>query len=347
MRPLVLVVPGRLDTRTGGYGYDRHLMAGLVDRGWRVSVRELDATFPRPTVRALAEAAHVLAKIPEGTTVLVDGLALGGMPSEIVHVSARLRVVGVVHHPLAAETGIDPNTAAALAEGERRALAASRLVIVTSEATARALADYDVPRHRVVVVPPGTERFPLARGSGAGPLRLLVVAALIPRKGFDVLWRALASLVELDWTLTVVGSLDRDPATAARARKVLHDEGLEERVSLVGEVSERAVADYYDSADVFVFPTLYEGYGMAVAEALARGLPVVSTPTGGIGELLSDGAGFLVPAGDVDALTSALATVIRDDDVRAALGAGARRVRERLPRWDDAVALAADALERV
>jgi glycosyltransferase involved in cell wall biosynthesis len=347
MRSLVLVVPGRLDTRTGGYGYDRRLIAGLADLGWQASVRELDDSFPRPTARALDEAVRVLADIPAGTTVVVDGLALGGMPSEVEREGARLQVVALVHHPLAAETGIDSVTAAAMALAERRALAASRLVIVTSGTTARALAEYDVPVNRVVVVPPGTDRAPLARGSGGGQLHLLVVAALIPRKGFEVLWRALATLVELDWTLTVVGSLDRDAATVARARKCLRDDGLEGRVFLAGEASDSAVADHYDRADVFVLPTLYEGYGMAVAEALARGLPVVSTPTGGIGELLSDGAGLLVPAGDVEALTEALAQVIRDEGVRSSLAAGARRVRDRLPGWDHAAALAAEALEWV
>jgi glycosyltransferase involved in cell wall biosynthesis len=347
MRSLVLVVPGRLDTRTGGYGYDRRLIAGLADLGWHVSVRELDDSFPRPTARALDEAARVLADIPADTTVVVDGLALGGMPSEVERENARLRVVALVHHPLAAETGIDPVTAAEMASAERRALAASRLVIVTSGATARALADYDVPVHRVVVVPPGTDQAPLARGSGGSQLQLLVVAALIPRKGFDVLWRALEPLAELDWTLTVVGSLDRDAATVARAREVLRDGGLEGRVLLVGEASEVAVAVYYDRADVFVLPTFYEGYGMAVAEALARGLPVISTPTGGIAELLSDGAGLLVPPGDVEALTEALAQVIRDEEIRSSLGAGARRVRDRLPGWDHTATLAAEALARV
>ena len=78
---LVLIVPGRLDTRTGGYEYDRRMIAGLRDRGWLVDVRELDGPFPHPTSAVLEHAARVLAAIPDGTSVLIDGLACGSLPA--------------------------------------------------------------------------------------------------------------------------------------------------------------------------------------------------------------------------------------------------------------------------
>ena len=82
MNDLYLLVPGRLGTLTGGYEYDRRMVGGLRDRGVAVSVRELDDSFPFPTPAALAQAAAVLADIPDGATVLIDGLALGAMPAE-------------------------------------------------------------------------------------------------------------------------------------------------------------------------------------------------------------------------------------------------------------------------
>jgi glycosyltransferase involved in cell wall biosynthesis len=176
---------------------------------------------------------------------------------------------------------------------------------------------------------------------------MLAVAALIPRKGFDVLFRALAEISDLDWQLTVVGSGDRDPATAGRLRDQLRAAGLEARVSFAGEAGEAALASYYDHADLFVLPTLYEGYGMAVAEALARGLPVISTATGSIGDLVGDEAGALVPAGDSGALAAALMRVLTDRSVRQRWAEGARRVRDRLTTWDDAARSMAEALDRV
>src|SRR5713101_2062959 len=143
MRPVVFIVPGPLGTRTGGYEYDRRIVAGLRDRGWPVVVRELDDSFPYATPPALDEAARVLAAIPDafpnGPLVLIDGLALGAMPAQVEREASRLRIVALVHLPLAAEVGLDPETAARFEAGERRALATAALVVVTGKATVAAL----------------------------------------------------------------------------------------------------------------------------------------------------------------------------------------------------------------
>jgi glycosyltransferase involved in cell wall biosynthesis len=375
---LFVVIPGDLETRTGGYGYDRRIIAGLRARGWAVNVLALDDSFPTPTPAAREQAARVLAAIPDGALVLMDGLALGALPGDVEREAGRLTIVALVHHPLAAETGIEPALASVLEISERRALAAARSVVVTSRATAAALADYGVTADRLTVVEPGTDPAPLARGSAGARLRaqarrpapagpkgctpsgdwppapadqtlevsLLCVATLTPRKGHELLVRALAAIAHRNWRLTCAGSLDRDAPTVTRVRELIRAGGLEDRVSLAGDMDAAALAVEYDRADLFVLSTFYEGYGMAVAEALARGLPVVSTATGAIEDLVCDG-GIVVPPGDPAAFTAALACVIADAPLRARLAEGARRVRDRLPTWDTAAASMAQALELV
>jgi glycosyltransferase involved in cell wall biosynthesis len=375
---LYVVIPGDLDTRTGGYGYDRRIIAGLRDHGWTVNVVRLDDSFPRPTPAARGHAAHMLAAIPDGSTVLMDGLALGALPDEVEREASRLTIVALVHHPLAAETGLDPALAAALEISERRALAAVKSVVVTSHATAGHLADYGVGRERLTVVEPGTDPAPLARGSciddepsrrrsldgqarfgearqsaarataaALSPrpfeLALLCVATLTPRKGHALLLSALASIPLRNWRLTCAGSLDRDPATVAQVRGQIRDVGLDDRISLVGDLDQSELAIQYDRADVFVLATLYEGYGMAVAEALARGVPVISTATGAIQDLVGD-AGVVVSPGDLRAFTAALSSVLGDPIRRATLKANACRGRDRLPTWDAAAAAMARTL---
>jgi glycosyltransferase involved in cell wall biosynthesis len=363
MGPLAFLVPGRLETRTGGYIYDRRIIDGLRGIGWPVTVHELDDSFPHPTSSALDHAARVLAATPDEGICVVDGLAFGAMPEEAERESARLRLVALVHHPLAAETGLSPDVAARLETSETHALAHARLVIVTSKATAAALANYGVGPDRIAVVEPGTDRAPVARGSkaslsvghhfsganfsSADDLHLLCVGTLTPRKGHDTLFRALATLRDLRWHLTCVGSLDRDPAMVERLRGELRTHRLEDRVSLVGEADEGAMAAFYDAADLFVLPSEYEGYGMAVAEALARGLPVISTPTGAIAEIVTGGAGVLVPPGDAPALANALARAIGDPGYRAQLSSAAVLVRDRLPSWNVAALRMGAALERL
>lgn len=340
-------VPGRLDTKTGGYIYDRRIIAGLRGRGWTVSVRELDGSFPFPTPAARRDAASALAEIPDAEIVVVDGLAFGVLPVEAAREATRLRLVALVHHPLAAETGYSPDVARALHASEARALEAASLVVVTSRATARALKDYGVDADRIVWVEPGTDRAPIASGSRDRTRQLLSVAALVPRKGHETLVRALAAISARAWRLTCVGSLERDHATVASLRALLDETGLGDRVSLVGEADGPALDAFYDAADIFVLPTQYEGFGMAVAEALARGLPVIATPTGAIPELVGPHAGLLVPPGDVVALAAALERVLGDRGLLDRLAAGARQVRDDLADWDVATDKIADALRRL
>jgi glycosyltransferase involved in cell wall biosynthesis len=352
---LTFIVPGRLETRTGGYEYDRRIVAGLRARGWRIDVQELDSSFPRPTVTALAQAARALAAIPDHATVLIDGLAIGAMPAEVEREAARLRIVALVHLPLAAEIGLDREAAAALEASERRALAAAAHVIVTGRQTIEALAAYGVGLDRMTAVEPGTNRAPLSRGSTGGPLELLCVATLNPGKGHEILIRARAAIRDRSWHLTCAGSLERDPATVEHVRATVAREGLDDRVSLAGEVGPEALEACYDRADVFVLATLHETYGMAVAEALAHGLPVISTSTGAIPDLVADGAaaagvggpaGIVVPPCDQHALADALSRVLGDARAREELAGGARRVRDRLPTWEDASGKMAAALGR-
>jgi glycosyltransferase involved in cell wall biosynthesis len=344
MPSLVLIVPGALETPTGGYVYDRRIVRGLRARGCSITVRQLDASFPYPSEDARAEAVRVLADIPSGSTVLVDGLALGVLPDEAAREADRLRLIALIHHPLARETGIAPEVAAALEESERRALASAARIIVTSRQTADGLRSYGVGAGRVLVVEPGFDRAPLAQGSPEHNRELLCVATLTPRKGHEILLDALAAISELPWRLTCVGSVTRHPETAERLRKRLRASGWTDRVALTGEVEPEAVAAFYDRADVFVFPTLYEGYGMAVAEALARGLPVVGTACGAIPDLVGERAGIIVPPGDLHALAAALRRILSDATLREGLRQGAAAVRERLATWNDAAAAMEAAL---
>jgi len=345
---LVLVVPGRLDTPTGGYVYDRRIVEGLRALGWHVEVCSLDGNFPSPSEGARAAAASALASIPRGITVLVDGLAGGAIPAVMEREATRLRLVSLVHHPLADETGISDEDATAFEASERRTVATSRRVIVTSRTTAARVSTlFGVASDRIAVVEPGVDRGRLSTGSRSATLELLCVATISPRKGYGTLVRALAMIPDRSWHLTIVGSLDRHRPSVDQLRAALDAAGLEQRVTLAGEADAGTISTYYQRSDVFVLATEYEGYGMVVAEALAHGLPVVSTTVGAIPELVGSDAGVLVPVGDVQGLANAIAKVLDSSDFRRRLGDGAVRVRDRLHSWETASKKMADVLTRV
>jgi glycosyltransferase involved in cell wall biosynthesis len=344
---LEFVLPGDPETRTGGYEYDRRMVAGLRTLGWEVRLHLLADRFPSPTRSDLTAAASTFAALPDGARVLVDGLAFGALPEIAALEASRLRLVALVHHPLAAETGLTPGQQQRLWEGERAALATARAVVVTSAETAAALRPYGVSPQRIVVVEPGTDPAPLSRGSsarGGGPVQLLCVGTLTPRKGHDLLLRALAGLRHHDWRLDCAGSATRDLATAAALVERAAALGLLDRVSWRGELGPAAMEAAWDAADLLVSPSRYEGYGMAVAEALAHGLPVVATDVGAVASLVGEEAGLVVPVDDLPALEQALDRLLGDGATRVRLAAGAARARQRLPSWEQACHALAGAL---
>jgi len=344
---LHVVVPGPLEQLTGGYVYDGHMVAGLRELGWSVRVHNLPGRFPDADAAARKSLDATLAELPPGARVVVDGLAMGGLPEPIEAHAARLRIVSLVHHPLAEETGLTGSDRERFARTERRALAACRGVIVSSAYTARGLGTHGVPEERIRVVVPGTEAAPPSIGPGPGRApTLLCVASLTPRKGYDVLVASLALVRDLPWTCVCAGSSDRDPAHAASVHEAVARAGLAERVAFVGEREGPELEALYHGASVFVLASHYEGYGMALAEAIAHGLPVVSTTGGAIPFTVPADAGVLVPPGDVDAFAGALREVLdARSGRRAHLAAAALRHARELPNWRTAAAEFAEAVE--
>jgi glycosyltransferase involved in cell wall biosynthesis len=332
-----LVIPGTLATKTGGYIYDRRIFAELESAGWQTATLSLDSSFPLPTETALREAKAGFDRIPDGQLVVIDGLALGGLTPLLPEIVSRLRPVALIHHPLADETGIDADSAGKLEAAEKAALALVARVIVTSRWTRRRLIDYAVDPSRVAVVSPGIDRGPLVdRAVDRAPestVRLLSVATITERKGHAALIGSLARLKHLDWSLRCAGSLELDRRCAAALELQIEQAALGDRVALLGELTPDAVRDEYAKADLFVLPSYLEGYGMALAEAIAHRLPVVSTTAGAIPDTVPESASRLVPPGDVDALTEALRELIGDPGARLDLTLAACDAADRVSTW--------------
>lgn len=345
VKRLVFAFPGDLKTPTGGFVYDRRIIRGLVALGWQVETMDLGDGFPHPSAQTRESAAARLAALPNDAPIVADGLALGAMPE----VATRLRdshdLVALVHHPLALESGLSPGDAAALRGSEVEALAGARRVIVTSAFTARLIgSDYGVPADKVMVVRPGVDPSPQAHFAAEGPLRLLAVGAVTARKGYDVLLAAMAALRDLPWRLDIAGDLGRDGAAVERLFADIADFDLTGRVSVLGAISAASLEDLYARSDIFVLASRFEGYGMAYAEAIAHGLPVIGTDAGAIPETVGD-AGLLTPADDSLAFAATIRRLIEDGAERRRLARAAWAAAAALPTWEQAAELFSRAVE--
>ncbi|MGE3275470.1 MAG: glycosyltransferase family 4 protein [Vicinamibacterales bacterium] len=349
MGSIWFLVPGSLGVRTGGSIYNRRMARALRALGHEVHVRELDDSFPRPTAEALVGARHVLRAIPDGAMVVVDGLAFSTMPDLAEQEAPRLALVALVHLARRADPADPPGTRAGAEAAEGRALRAARGVIVTGSTTPDSLGPYGLLPEAIQVVAPGADRHELPEPSTAtgGPVRVLCVATVNAGKGHDVLLEALATLPREGWRLTCAGSLSRDVAAAARVQALAQALGIADRVTFAGDLTPSALDAAFREADVFALATRAETYGMAVAEAISYGLPVVATRTGDIPSFVGTDAGLLVPPDEPEAFTTALARLIGDPALRVALAHGARRAAAALPTWPDAAARFWTALTRI
>jgi glycosyltransferase involved in cell wall biosynthesis len=177
-------------------------------------------------------------------------------------------------------------------------------------------------------------------------VRLLATGNLIPRKGYDLLLEVLADLSreppreppwepprEPPWELRIAGRIV-DGAYHRRLQKLARSPGLQGRVAFLGELSSESLAEEYRRAEVFVFPSRYEGYGISLAEAVRAGLPFVAFAAGAVAEVVK-GRGLLVPPGDRASFAGHLRRLIADPSFRRQAAAVSRELAAGLPTWED------------
>lgn len=346
MPDFAFLIPGDLSLPTGGYGYDRAVIRLLPKLGVNAIHVALPGSFPNANPGDLDDCAAIVAGLPADCVLLIDGLAYGAMPTDLIRGFNR-PVVALCHHPLALENGISAERAQALHLSEAAALRLAAHVIVTSPLTGKILqGDFGLEADRITVAEPGTERKPRATGSGNATLDLLAIGSIVPRKGYGVLIDALSTLKKRNWRLRIVGAArELNVVNALQAR--ISAEGLSDRVQLVGAVRERDLDAFYAKADLFVMSSLFEGYGMVLAEAMMRGLAIVTTTGGAASQTVPDGAALKVPPGDADALAAALDSAMGDPGLRHRLAEAAWHAGQRLPLWEDTARIIAGCLEQV
>lgn len=349
---LHFIVPGDPNQNTGGYRYVRKLVEALNQAGTTAEVTGLPGRFPKPDDIATHGMDSLLSQFADDSWVILDGLAMSAMPSILEKHAQRLRLVALIHHPLADEIGLSPSEQDWFFERERKALGIVRDIFTTSAFTASRLADYGVAAGRIQTAEPGVES-PAGNAlqgdielsgkkhnvQAAKAPHILCVAHLSPRKAQDHLVDALAGLKDLEWRCTLAGSGERDPVYASNVRQQIHQSGLVDRIDLVGEVVEHQLASLYREADLFVLPSLYEGYGMVIDEALAARLPVISSDGGALKHTGNRPGVLLYRAGDIEAIQASLRTWLGDsaalEHARELASAESRNIRS----WADTASL--------
>lgn len=338
------IIPGDIDTPTGGYRYDRAIIAEWRREGVDVDLVSLPGSYPDPTDKAQETALAIIAGCAPADIAVIDGLAGGCSPALMHRLAQELPVVALVHHPLGLESGLDEEAGKRLLALEAEGLAAARLIITTSPATRAAVHQiFQRPLGEIHAILPGVERRAgsareeTRRFRTRRPLRILSVGSISERKGHDLMIAALGAVHARDpllsWHLDLLGAPEFNPPLFERLKAMAKEHGIAGQITFHGAVDEKALERFYDDADVFALASRFEGYGMVYAEAIVRGLPVIATRAGAIPDTVPEVAGLLVPPDDVPALAEALFAMFSDDALRQSKQAGAIASAPDFPGW--------------
>ena len=350
-----LIIYGSLDTVSGGYLYDRKLVEYCRSRGDQVFV------FSQP-YRNYAE--HLSYNF---SSALVKRLRQSRLDfllqDELNHPSLfwfnrALRpafpLVSIVHHLRSSEAR--PAWQNVLYRQVETLYLRSVSGYIFNSQTTKSTVEPLAPGKRpsIVAVPAGdhlegtlTPDRIEPRAFREGPLRILFVGNLIPRKGLHVLLDALARLDPARWRLTVTGATDVDPAYTASIQAQIARQQLDRNVMLIGPQTGPTLLDQYTNHQVLAVPSSYEGYGIVYLEAMAFGLPAIATTAGAAGEVIADNVnGFLVPPGDAVALAGSIQTLITDRQLLLRMSLNARARFDQQPTWEQSMQAARKFLQR-
>lgn len=348
----VFAYPGDLQILTGGYIYDSRIASELTALGWDIDLLSLGSGFPFPDQETINKAGQLLCQIQPGKAIVIDGLALGAMPACVAQASLNHPIIALIHHPLAYESGLTVDQQTKFQESETLALSYADHVIANSPLTSQTLIElFGVERKKISTAIPGTNRVTLplrqvkTQFTNQDPFKWLSVGSIIPRKGFGILIESLATLKDLPWSLSIVGDTTRDPsAYADLLRTIVHFE-LQDRIQIHGVIDHAQLDSLYRKSDGFVLASLFEGYGMAYAEALSYALPIVGTSGGATAQTVPNSAGILTPPGDVSSLTAAMKLLMSDRKRHEQFSLGAQEAAKKLPTWPESAKVFADVIQ--
>jgi len=352
------VIYGRLDTISGGYLYDRKLVEHLQQCGdevtiislpWRGYGRHLGDNFSGDLFRQLTQ--------PGLDILLQDELNHPSLAwiNRRVKTAVNRPIISIVHHLRSSERhpgGLMPFYRLV----ERGYLRSVDGFIFNSQTTAAAVNQLHPHTRPTQIAHPAGDRLQPTiteveierRAQAGGPLRLLFVGNLIPRKGLHTLLTAATKLPPQSWRLDVVGETAVDPAYYQSIQRQIAAADLQPRVKFWGALDNEALAARYRRSQLLVVPSSYEGFGIVYLEGMGFGLPAIGSTGGAAHEIIASGEnGYLVDPDNAAHLAALLANLHHNRTHLAALGRAARQRYLAHPTWDQTGATIRAFLKRI
>lgn len=346
-RPLVIAIVPYAGPVTGGAQADLHIVEQLRRLGWEVELVPLllgpkneSSWFPWRNMTFGFSTMWRYRHVAAGTIFLEDQALSGvlGVFNEFAHRRLRARVVVITYH-LRFNLWRHPIRRFVRRLIEGTVVRRADLIVVSSQNTRREVEALGIDNRRIKVIalgsrPSAPKHTSPVSSSEDRVVRLLTVGTVEPRKGLEYLLRALGLLPDCSWHLDLVGSFDQEHhVLLEELARSLH---ISDRVRFHGRVADSVLEEFLVRAHVYVSPSLGEGFGLAVLDAMDRGLPVVATEAGALPELIeNEKTGLLVPPRNPSALAAALRRTIVDRELRRRLGQAAENAVRNRYSWEE------------
>ena len=337
---VLFVIPGDINRSTGGSIYDKKLANYLTEHGCHVEIASVpDLPYFASLIAGFVISTLLLLRLIRGkhNIVIEDGWV---QPAALLF-NLGCRVIGstqlviIVHQPR--WQGIKPPFTPVARMVEKISLKSAQLIVSVS-CFIKNEVEQLVANNSTIIAPPGSEAFSRASSERVAHdgdcLRLLFVGNCNRLKGLEYLIRALSTLGDIALELDIVGDTTFDPRYYDQMQRLAKQLNVDDRVTFHGVVSHERLGQFYSNADIFIFPSLYEGYGIVLGEAMHAGLPIVTTRVGPIDEIVREGENALiVPVADSMALAVAIRTLATDTETRRRFGERSSDFAQELPTW--------------
>ncbi len=327
---------GLRDHSTGGYAFNFRMAEALEKAGHTMSIIHFNTLPARLQGSRIGGSLHVLKEVlKERPDLLIVSKSYSFMgPLRLLLPLLGIPVLYMVHHLEWHDREDDVS-------GLRRALVrwfvtGGDMVWVNSGCTASDVASLGIPSERISVIPPGYQAFSVPPYHERElPVKIITVGTLCPRKDQLTLIKSCAGLGELDFQLHILGDESTDPEYSRRVRRLVDSADLSSRVFFHGHLPLNDLQKFYGECHILANLSRWEGYGMAVVDALQSGLPVVAADAGAVPELIEHGVqGYLIPPGDVAACTEYLRDLISSGTLRLELSINAGKRAAELFTWE-------------
>lgn len=329
--------------KTGGLKYNYEIYKHILDSGFNITLYSWE-NIPEFIIYRLSDPLFYLEHLlfTPNPTILIQDSAPGNsyiLHTVIFRLLTNIKIVTIFHHSMRFEKR--PTFFKILGWFiEPLFLKLSHIVITNSEYTKNQAVEMGVDKNKIFVIHPAIN-LPLKKFNERKKLNqppvLFFLGYVSHRKGLIFLLEALNMIRDRDWRLIVAGDTSQDPEYVERCYDFIKKYGLEEKIEFTGMIAREKINEHFSNSDIFIFPTLYEGYGMVIKEAASSGIPIISTNISNIPYIVKDQvSALLVPPEDPEALKDAIIKLLEDKKLRKKISIGAYKTVDFSYNWKKA-----------